>query len=148
MNKHWINFALFGALWYGIYSFLLEFIDKEISNSLNLSLGYGLLIGCLGTPLVFIIYGIIHIYLYPYTKIVFTNLNWKIFYYTALLAVLTLPLHSLVINSGASLGQEVMYTTAIIPVLIFSWYFHKERLSKRHWLGIVLAAFSVFLMNN
>ena len=60
-------------------------------------------------------------------NIVYKNINWIPFILTCFLSLAVLPLHSLVINSGGPIGQEIMYTVAIIPVIIFSRY--KKRLT-------------------
>ncbi len=146
MNKYWIYFALLGALWYGVFSFSLGIVDPVIKNDKNLQLGYGILVNAIAFPIQI---SSLLIWQYLYKKSA-KNLYKKMRWFPLLLIVLfgigITPLHTLVVNTGGSLGQETMYTLAIIPVLFFSWLLLNEKLKRRQWFGIFLAGISILLM--
>ena len=75
-------------------------------------------------------------------------MDWKIILLTIAVGFLIGPVHTLVINAGGSIGQQTMYTLAIIPVLLGSWFFFKESLSLKQWVGLVFAGIGAFLMTS
>ena len=76
------------------------------------------------------------------------NISWKIVALTLVVSIMITPMHALVINQGGSVGQQMMYALAIIPVLIGSRIFFNERLNNKQIAGLVLAGLGAFLMGS
>ena len=147
-NKLWILYAILGALVYGIFSFGLEYISPEIKKEPLAVVVYGILVSLTTGCFVFIFF-IIWSLLYPTLyKTLIKEMNYKLILLTTIVAGLITPIHSLTINTGGSLGQQIMYTCAIIPILIGSYIYSNERLNKYQIFGIILAILGTFLMSH
>lgn len=147
MNNYWFPLALFGALIYGSFSLLLELISPKIKKDTDAQFGYGLILAVIQIPLIIISYSIWHFYNPKSRKTLINNLDWKIIAATIIVGFLIGPVHTLVINAGGSVGQQTMYSLAIIPVLIGGWFFLNEQLTRQQWAGIVFAALGAYLMS-
>jgi drug/metabolite transporter (DMT)-like permease len=145
----WVPLALLGALVYGGFSFLLSFIDPKIKANESAQVGYGLLLAVVQVPL-----NIIMFYLWSMknkdsvSKVLWKNVNWKIALITVIAGFLITPVHTIVINAGGAVAQQTMYSLAIVPVIIGSWVFFKQGLTKRQWLGLILAGLGSWLMGD
>lgn len=143
----WIPLSLFGAFMYGTFSFMLSFVDDNIRKSISAQFGYGMILVILS--------GIIALFMYlgwkyrePKTaKMLEKNLNWSVIVVTLLFSIMITPAHTLVINKGGSVGQQTMYSLAIIPVLVGSWYFYEEHLNHKQWIGLIFAGIGAYLMS-
>jgi drug/metabolite transporter (DMT)-like permease len=147
MKSYWLPLSLFGALIYGSFSLLLELISPKIKSSESAQFGYGLILAVIQIPIVIIAYSLWHYYNPKDSKILIKNLDWRIITATILVGFLIGPVHTLVINAGGSVGQQTMYSLAILPVLIGGWVLMKERLTKKQWVGIGCAALGAYLMS-
>ena len=147
MKSYWFPLSLFGALIYGSFSLLLELVSPKIKSSESAQFGYGLILAVIQIPIVIIAYGLWHYYNPKDSKILIKNLDWKIIAATIVVGFLIGPVHTLVINAGGTVGQQTMYSLAIIPVLLGGWFFLKERLTKKQWVGIGCAALGAYLMS-
>ncbi len=147
MNLSWFPLSIFGAFIYGSFSFSLALVSEKIKNNESVQFGYGILLMIIQIPLVFIIFGIWAYKNKNDYKILVKNLNWKILALTLAFGILINPAHAMVINAGGSIGQQTMYSLAIIPVLIGSWFFFRERLNLQQWSGLILAGIGAFLMS-
>lgn len=148
MKSNWFPFSLLGAFIYGSYSLLLEMVSPELKAHQGAQFGYGLLLVVLQTPIILLLYKLWSMYNKEDNKILLKNLNWKIMLSTMLFNVLIGPVHILVINAGGSVGQQAMYSLAIIPVLIGGRIIFKESLNLKQWLGIGMAASGAYLMSS
>ena len=143
----WIPLSLFGAFLYGTFSFMLSFVDKKIKNSESAQFGYGMILA-MGSGIIALIVYLAWKHKEPKTaKMLEGNMNWKIIIITLLFSVMITPAHTLVINQGGSVGQQMMYSLAIIPVLVGSRYFFKEKLNTKQWIGLVFAGIGAYLMS-
>ena len=147
MKSYWLPLSLVGALIYGSFSLLLEFVSPKIKSSESAQFGYGLILAVIQIPIIIIAYGLWHYYNPKDRKILIKNLDWKLIAATILFGFLIGPIHTLVINAGGTVGQQTMYSLAIIPVLLGGWFFLKERLTKKQWIGIGCAALGAYLMS-
>jgi drug/metabolite transporter (DMT)-like permease len=147
MKNYWFPLSLFGAFIYGSFSLLLELVSPKIKKDADAQFGYGLILAVIQIPLIIVSYSIWHIYNPKSRKTLINNLDWKIIAATIVVGFLIGPVHTLVINAGGSVGQQTMYSLAIIPVLLGGWFFLNERLTRQQWAGIVLAAFGAYLMS-
>tara|TARA_B100000035_G_C20990468_1_gene549903 strand:- start:140 stop:616 length:477 start_codon:yes stop_codon:yes gene_type:complete len=148
MKVNWVPLALLGAIIYGSFSFLLSAISPKIKQDEDAQFGYGIFIPFLQVPISILFY-LIWAKLNPKSnKILIKNVDWKIILLTIAVGFLIGPVHTLVINAGGSIGQQTMYTLAIIPVLLGSWFFFKESLSLKQWIGLVFAGIGAFLMTS
>ena len=146
MNQYWVYYAIFGAFIYGTFSFLLSFIDKNLKNDLMAQLGLGFLVNVASIPFYIAGFYIWHILNPGKIPILLKNVKWIIIILVMFLDLMTSPFHSLVINTGGSLGQQTMYSLTIIPLLILNFIVFNERLNKIQWLGIVIAIIATSLM--
>ena len=80
-------------------------------------------------------------------KVLLKNINWRLIGATIIAGFLIGPVHTLVINAGGSVGQQTMYSLAILPVIIGGRIFLKEKLNRKQWAGIVFAALAAYLMS-
>ena len=145
----WFPLALLGAFVYGSYSFLLSFMDPALKADKNAQLGYGVLLGLLNIPInVIVFYFWDKEYKETSSKVLWKNINWKILLVTVFIRVLTDPVHAVVINAGGAVAQQTMYSLAIVPVLIGSWVFFKQSLTKKQWVGLILACLGCWLMGD
>jgi len=147
MKSYWFPLSLFGALIYGSFSLLLELISPIIKSNESAQLGYGLILAVIQTPMVLLSYGLWYYYNPKDSKILIKNIDWRIMAATVIFSVLIQPVHTLVINAGGSVGQQTMYSLAILPVIIGGWLLMKERLNIKQWTGIAFAAFGAYLMS-
>lgn len=147
MKNYWFPLSLIGAAIYGSFSLLLELVDPKIKADENAQFGYGLILAVIQIPIIIISYGVWHLYNPKARKVLINNLNWKIIAMTILFGFSIGPVHTLVINAGGSVGQQTMYSLAIIPVLVGGWFFLKESLSRKQWIGIIFAAVGAYLMS-
>lgn len=148
MKNYWVPLSIFGAIIYGSFSLLLELVDPAIKNDTNAQFGYGLFLGFIQIPIILIIYGIWY-YMFPDSrKLLMKNINWKIIALTIIVGILIGPVHTLVINAGGSVGQQTMYSLAILPVIFGGRYLLKEDLSIQQWVGIGFAALGAYLMSS
>ena len=146
MKFNWVPLSLFGALIYGSFSLLLGLISPKIKQDEDAQFGYGIFLTFLQVPISIIFY-LIWAKLNPKSnKVLIKNVDWKIILLTIAVGFLINPAHTMVINAGGSVGQQTMYSLAIIPVLLGSWFFFKETLSMKQWLGLVFAGIGAFLM--
>ena len=147
MKNYWFPLSLFGAIIYGSFSLLLEMISPKIKADENAQFGYGLILAVIQIPIIIISYSIWHFYNPKSRKVLIKNLDWKIIAATIVIGFLIGPVHTLVINAGGSIGQQTMYSLAIIPVLIGGWFLLKETLTRKQWAGIAFAALGAYLMS-
>lgn len=147
MKNYWFPLSLFGAFIYGSFSLLLELVAPKIKADENAQFGYGLILAVIQIPLIIISYSVWHMYNPKSRKVLINNLDWKIIVATIVFGFLIGPVHTLVINAGGSVGQQTMYSLAIIPVLLGGWFFLKENLTRKQWIGIVFAALGAYLMS-
>ena len=148
LKSHWFELALIGALAYGSFSLIFSMVHKSIKRDMNAQIAYGSLVDVMTFPFVLVIF-LLWSYRYPesYT-ILMDNMNCPLFMVFILFAVSTKPVHSIVINAGGSLGQQTMYSLAIVPVLIAGYFISSESLKSIQWLGILLAVIGTVLMNS
>lgn len=147
MKSYWFPLSLFGALIYGSFSLLLELISPKIKSSGSVQVGYGLILAVIQIPIVLISYGLWQYYNPKDSKTLIKNIDWRIMAATVIFSILIQPVHTLVINAGGSVGQQTMYSLAIVPVIIGGWVLMKERLSLKQWVGIGCAALGAYLMS-
>ena len=144
---NWLPLSIIGAFLYGMFSFLLSFIDPKIKENESAQFGYGMILGITSGILALIMY---FIWRYNNNKTAIMleqKINWKIVALTLLFSIMITPMHTLVINKGGSVGQQTMYALAIIPVLVGSKYIYQEKLSKQQILGLVLAGIGAYFMS-
>jgi drug/metabolite transporter (DMT)-like permease len=148
MKNYWVPLSIIGAIIYGSFSLLLELVDPAIKKDTNAQFGYGLFLGIVQIPIIIISYALWY-YLYPESrKVLLKNINWKIIALTIIVGILIGPIHTLVINAGGSVGQQTMYSLAIVPVIFGGWYLLKEELTTKQWIGIAFAALGAYLMSS
>jgi drug/metabolite transporter (DMT)-like permease len=148
MKNYWVPLSIIGAIIYGSFSLLLELVDPAIKKDTNAQFGYGLFLGFVQIPIIIISYALWY-YLYPESrKVLLKNINWKIIALTIIVGILIGPIHTLVINAGGSVGQQTMYSLAIVPVIFGGWYLLKEELTTKQWIGIAFAALGAYLMSS
>jgi len=144
----WVPLSLLGATLYGSFSFMLSFVDPKIKKSESAQFGYGTLLviisGILGT----IIHSVWRVYDKQAAAILDKHISWWVIAVTLIFSIMISPMHALVINQGGSVGQQMMYSLAIIPVLIGSRYFFGEQLSAKQWAGLAFAGVGAFLMSS
>jgi drug/metabolite transporter (DMT)-like permease len=145
-HMEWIPISLLGAGVYGVFSFMLSFIHEDIKNDESAQLGYGLIIAICAGILAAVMYTLWRTSNGKSAKLLESSLNYKVIAATLLFALMTNPIHAMAINKGGSVGQQVMYGLAIVPVLVLSWHFHGEQLSYKQWVGLALAGSGAFLM--
>lgn len=144
--KVWVPLSLLGAFIYGSMSFSLGFVDKKIKASEWSQFGYGLLVCVFSGTLSLVTLLIWRHFDKKNSAILENNIDWRIFFATVILNAIINPMHSLVMNAGGSVGQQTMYSLAIIPVLAGSRIYFGEVLSMKQWLGLGLAGVGGFLM--
>lgn len=147
MKNYWIGLSLFGAFIYGSFSLLLELVDPKIKADESAQFGYGIFLAVIQIPIIIISYLLWHYYNPKSRKVLLKNINWKLIAVTIIAGFLIGPVHTLVINAGGSIGQQTMYSLAIIPVLIGGRIFLKEKLNIKQWGGILFAALGAYLMS-
>ena len=147
MKINWFPLAVFGALIYGTFSALFLLVPEKIKQDEQAQIGYALMIVLFSLPVNLIILSLINAKSPVSLKNVWKHTNWILFSLIIIINIIYNPLHSLIVNTGGSLGQETTYTLAIIPVLLGSWYFLNERLTNIQWVGIAFAAAGTFLMD-
>lgn len=148
MKSYWFPIAVLGALIYGTFSLLLGVVSPEIKKDSNAQLGFGLMIAIIAIPVNLTMF---FIWKYKYPKsyeTLFKYINWPVFFLLVIIAITTNPVHTLVFNAGGSLGQQTMYSLAIVPVILGSWLILKEHLNTKQWLGIVIAGLGTFFMTS
>ena len=148
MNISWIPLSILSDFIYGSFSFSLTLVSDKIKNNESVQFGYGILLMIIQIPIVFIIFAIWAYKNKNDYKILVKNLDWKILALTLAFGILINPAHAMVINAGGSIGQQTMYSLAILPVLFGGWFILKERLTIMQWIGIVLAGSGTILMNS
>ena len=146
MNNNWLIIALIGALSYGTFSFLLSFISNNIKNNRKLEFIYGNMVNLYSLFFSYIIFGIWFFYNQDKSKILFDNLNWFIVLITILFDMGTNPIHTAVINSGGSVGQQTMYSLTIIPVIVLGYLVLNQRIKYLQIMGIILASLATLIM--
>tara|TARA_A200000113_G_scaffold106241_1_gene95461 strand:+ start:1562 stop:2047 length:486 start_codon:yes stop_codon:yes gene_type:complete len=144
----WIPLSLIGALFYGTFSFMLSFVDDKIKKSESAQFGYGMILAIASGILAAIMYAIWRIKEKNTAIMLEKNISWKIVALTLVVSIMITPMHALVINQGGSVGQQMMYALAIIPVLIGSRIFFNERLNNKQIAGLMLAGLGAFLMGS
>ena len=143
----WVPIALFGALIYGSFSLMLAMVDKKIRSDKLAQVGYGLILSmCSGVVAALIFFLFYKKHYKKHADVVLQNINWKIVIGTLIFSVLIQPTHTMVMNEGGSIGQQTMYSLAIIPVLLGTWFFFGEVLTIKQWIGLVFAGIGAFLM--
>tara|TARA_Y100000816_G_scaffold291665_1_gene283761 strand:+ start:8787 stop:9245 length:459 start_codon:yes stop_codon:yes gene_type:complete len=148
MDKSWIGLSLLGALAYGIFSLIFSLVHKKIKKDSSAQVTYASLVDTLTFPFSLVFF-IIWSYYYPESyQTLFDHINWPLFFVFVLFSVSTNPVHSLVINAGGSLGQQTMYSLAILPVLLGGYFMSGERLTPTQWIGIFLASLGTFFMTS
>jgi drug/metabolite transporter (DMT)-like permease len=148
MKSYWLWLALLGALLYGTFSLLFGIVAPEIKADTAAQFGYGLLIAIVAFPINTSLFLFWRHKNKKSNKTLFKHINWTLFILLVLFGAATNPLHSIVFNTGGSLGQQTMYSLAILPVLFGGWFILKERLTIMQWIGIILAGSGTFLMNS
>ena len=146
MNNNWLIIALIGALSYGTFSFLLSFISNNIKNNRKLEFIYGNMVNLYSLFFSYIIFGIWFFFNQDKSKILFDNLNWFIVLITILFDMGTNPIHTAVINSGGSVGQQTMYSLTIIPVIVLGYLVLNQRIKYLQIMGIILASLATLIM--
>ena len=146
MNNNWLIIALIGALSYGTFSFLLSFISNNIKNNRKLEFIYGNMVTLYSLFFSYIIFGIWFFFNKDKSKILFDNLNWFIVLITILFDMGTNPIHTAVINSGGSVGQQTMYSLTIIPVIVLGYLILNQRIKYLQIMGIILASLATLIM--
>ena len=147
MRNYWFSLSLFGAFIYGSFSLLLELVDSKIKADDDAQFGYGLFLAVIQIPIIIIAYSLWHYYNPKSRKVLLKNINWRLIGATIIAGFLIGPVHTLVINAGGSVGQQTMYSLAILPVIIGGRIFLKEKLNRKQWAGIVFAALAAYLMS-
>lgn len=148
MKSYWLPLAILGAVIYGTFSLLLGVVSPEIKKDTKAQFGFGLLIAIIAIPLNTTMF---FIWKNKYPKsyaTLFKYINWPMFLLLVIIAISTNPVHTLVFNAGGSLGQQTMYSLAIVPVILGSALFLKEHLNIKQWIGIVLAGLGTFFMTS
>lgn len=148
MKSYWLWLSLLGAFLYGTFSLLFGIVAPEIKQDTAAQFGYGLLIAIVAFP---INTAIFLYWMYKNKKsgkVLLKHINWVLFLLLVVFGAATNPLHSIVFNSGGSLGQQTMYSLAIIPVLLGGWFLLNERLTPLQWLGIGCAGLGTIFMNS
>lgn len=144
---HWVPVALFGALLYGSFSLMFAMVDNNIKNDKLAQIGYGLILSMgsgIVASLIYFLYYRLH-----YKKqadVLMKYINWKVVAITLLCSVMINPIHTLVMILGGSVGQQTMYSLAIVPLLLGMWFYFGETLTMYQWVGLVLAGSGSFLM--
>lgn len=146
MDQYWVYYAILGAFIYGTFSFLLSYIDKNLKNDLMAQLGLGFVVNVASIPFYISAFYIWHLLNPGKIPILLKNIKWVVIFLVILLDLMTSPIHSLVINTGGSLGQQSMYSLTIIPLLILNYLIFNERLNRIQWLGILIAIIATSLM--
>ena len=149
MNKTitWVPLSLIGALFYGTFSFMLSFVDSKIKKSESAQFGYGMILAIASGILAAVMYFVWRMVDNKTAIMLEKNIDWRIVALTLVVSIMITPLHALVINQGGSVGQQMMYALAIIPVLVGSRYFFNERLNNKQVAGLILAGIGAFLMS-
>ena len=147
MKNYWLSLSIFGAFIYGSFSLLLELVNSKIKADDDAQFGYGLFLAVIQIPIIIIAYSLWHYYNPKSRKVLLKNINWRLIGATIIAGFLIGPVHTLVINAGGSVGQQTMYSLAIIPVIIGGRLFLKEKLNSKQWTGIVFAALGAYLMS-
>ena len=147
MKNYWLSLSIFGAFIYGSFSLLLELVNSKIKADDDAQFGYGLFLAVIQIPIIIIAYSLWHYYNPKSRKVLLKNINWRLMGATIIAGFLIGPVHTLVINAGGSVGQQTMYSLAIIPVIIGGRLFLKEKLNSKQWTGIVFAALGAYLMS-
>lgn len=147
MKNYWLSLSIFGAFIYGSFSLLLELVNSKIKADDDAQFGYGLFLAVIQIPIIIIAYSLWHYYNPKSRKVLLKNINWRLIGATIIAGFLIGPVHTLVINAGGSVGQQTMYSLAILPVIIGGRLFLKEKLNRKQWAGIVFAALGAYLMS-
>ena len=147
IKQYWIIIALFGAIIYGSFSLLLTFLNDKLKKNHKLIFGYGLFVDLWRIiPYFFLLCTILFIKPEIY-NIVKDNMDFKILLLVAFISAFITPIHALVVNKAGTVGQETMYTLAIIPVMIGGYFVLNERLSLYQLLGIILGGVGTIFMS-
>ena len=146
LDKNWLLISIFGALIYGVFSLLFGILPDEIKKDEMAQLGYGMLIVMFSLPIHLCFLGTINRVSPKSIETLYKYFSWKILAFLCITNVIYNPLHSLIFNAGGTLGHQITYTAAIIPVLLGGYFFLNEKLGIRHWVGILLAGLGTFFM--
>ena len=146
MSLSWVPYSLFGALIYGSMSFSLGFVSPKIKKSLTGQMGYGFVYCALSGLLSIIALLGLKTHMSKDINTMISNIDVRVLALTAILNMMVNPIHAVVMNEGGSVGQQTMYSLAIIPVLVGEAFFYGEKLSIKQIIGIILAGGGAYLM--